>query len=761
MLKFDIDKEFDESYLLADDEHTSYKLYKCIDENSDVYLVKLWEKIFDESVKEIWLQEIRQLIFLKNSPNAEKYLLIIDDAKEYEDCFVTTYKIEIEEIDYENFYKKNTNWNSRGKLKEKELRSRIWRNLKNIAEGLSLLHENGFLHRSINVKSVIINIADEIPNDFKLTGFEWMLELGRFNYNKKFNGVILESSYNNDWLDYLNLAEEIFNIKMIKNADEIFTRKELYFFYKYRDLKKIDDENLLSDLDDILQQLDIQGEDGKEYYLHIILRKEDDLLEKINQLVGGVDHGNIIEFIKNDINNLNKVGVLKALHYKEGSDKYFIQGEKLLYNIEKSKNFMADYTTERMVLIDIYRSIPFYAKHEKEFKEFDVIIEVGREKNKKNDWSRLLSIFKNKNKLDDNVKNFINSILISQAIDISDYYSQIYAVEVVDILENKGKIRIRLNTDIDSEEINVALCKKPVSECFNKFYKDNPDVEWIISNVKPETKSGFYSLNNEENEDFRYRLFASGFNNNYEYTLESKIDSENPEKISEVVSKINQHMFLYPKTLLGNHSSLLRKNKAITTLTKNTNLLNSLIFPKKNTKIYNSKLQYVDGYKELDDSKKEVFEKALNTYPNYIVQGPPGVGKTFLVKTLVEQIFKNEPFSKIVLSAQSHSTVEVLSNEIDKCDFENKLVMIKAFNNSDQESKSIISSTLLENLEPLYASKLWKNSYLENIELKYDMDKFKENKEHYNFYDKILSSENIILTTTNSKTIEKMIDNGC
>ena len=123
MLKFDIDKEFEESYLLADNEHRSYKLYKCIDENSDVYLVKLWEKILDESVKEIWLQEIRQLIFLKNSPNAEDYLLIIDNAKEYEDCFVTTYKIKIEEIDYETFYRENNNWNNRGRLKEKEIRS--------------------------------------------------------------------------------------------------------------------------------------------------------------------------------------------------------------------------------------------------------------------------------------------------------------------------------------------------------------------------------------------------------------------------------------------------------------------------------------------------------------------------------------------------------------------------------------------------------------------------------------------------------------
>lgn len=761
MMKFDIDQEFEELYLLADDEHTSYKLYKCIDEDSDVYLVKLWEKILDQSVKEIWLQEIRQLIFLKNSPNAEKYLLIIDDAKEYEDCFVTTYKIKINEIDYETFYKTNSHWNSKSKLKDKELRFKIWENLKNIAEGLNLLHENGFLHRNINTKSIIVNINDEIPSDFKLTGFEWMLELGRFNYNKKNDGVPLESSYNNDWMDYLRLTEELFNLKKIEKTDEVFTKIELYFFYKHMNSKKIDDRNILNEIDEILQQLDVQEDNSTDYFLHIIYKKEDDFLEEINKLVKGIDHGNIIEFIKNDINKLNKVGIFKAIHYKQGIDKYFIQGEKFLYNIEKSRNIMGFYTTDKMVLIDIYQSIPFYAKYEKEFKEFDIEVGVGREKHKKRDWSKLLSTFKSKNELDENVKNFINSILISQAIDIADYYSQIYSVEVVDVLKNIGKIKIKLNIDLQSEEINRALCKKTISECFNKFYRDNPDEEWIISNVKPESKRDFYSANDEENNDFRYRLFSSGFNKNYEYFLESKIDSENPIKISEVAERINKHMYLYPKSLLGNYFSLLRKNKAITLLVKNTNLLNSLIFPKKNTKTYNSKLQYVNGYKELDDSKKEVFEKALNTYPNYIVQGPPGVGKTFLVKTLVEQIFKNEPYSKIALSAQSHSTVEVLSDEIDKCEFENKLVIIKAFNSTDHEAKLIISNTLSEHLEPIYISKFWKESYTKNIDLRLDMDKFKNNKENYNFYDKILSSANIILTTTNSKTIEKMLDNNC
>ena len=60
--------------------------------------------------------------------------------------------------------------------------------------------------------------------------------------------------------------------------------------------------------------------------------------------------------------------MFKALHYKQGVNKYFIQGEKFLYNIEKSKNFMGVYTTDKMVLIDIYRSIPFMLNTKKSLK---------------------------------------------------------------------------------------------------------------------------------------------------------------------------------------------------------------------------------------------------------------------------------------------------------------------------------------------------------------------------------------------------------
>ncbi|MDP1019612.1 AAA domain-containing protein, partial [Klebsiella pneumoniae] len=70
------------------------------------------------------------------------------------------------------------------------------------------------------------------------------------------------------------------------------------------------------------------------------------------------------------------------------------------------------------------------------------------------------------------------------------------------------------------------------------------------------------------------------------------------------------------------------------------------------------------SFYSLDESKKDAFEKINKTLPIFLVQGPPGVGKTYLITTLVNQIFSNESESRIVLTAQSHSTVQHLYQEV-------------------------------------------------------------------------------------------------
>ncbi|MFD2838832.1 AAA domain-containing protein [Azotobacter vinelandii] len=72
------------------------------------------------------------------------------------------------------------------------------------------------------------------------------------------------------------------------------------------------------------------------------------------------------------------------------------------------------------------------------------------------------------------------------------------------------------------------------------------------------------------------------------------------------------------------------------------------------------------AFEQLDSSKKDVFKRIQNTLPLYLVQGPPGVGKKHLVTALVRQAFESEPSSRLLLTAQSHSTVQHLYKEVKK-----------------------------------------------------------------------------------------------
>ncbi|WP_109429015.1 DEAD/DEAH box helicase [Acinetobacter baumannii] len=103
------------------------------------------------------------------------------------------------------------------------------------------------------------------------------------------------------------------------------------------------------------------------------------------------------------------------------------------------------------------------------------------------------------------------------------------------------------------------------------------------------------------------------------------------------------------------------------------------------------------------------------------------------------------------------SPVEVLYNEIKSSKFNNDLIWLNAFNKNDDED--FFTDTIEKYITPFFDSKLWKNSYSKNTDIISEMDDFKKTKNKYSLYSKIISSANIIFTTTNSRIIEDLIHN--
>ncbi|MDC4710696.1 hypothetical protein OHV67_17020, partial [Acinetobacter baumannii] len=233
---FDIEEKF-EKFLLLDSFSDNYTFYKCKDDNDDFYFIKCWEKIQEKPVKELWLQELRHLIYLRNHPNSDKYLFLINDAHEYENKYVTSYACESNDMPYSFFVDKiNSSWNNLEYLKNIENRINLWKNIYNLAQGLDILHKNKMLHRNISVNSIVVGDNKGKPDFFKLTGFEWILELGTFRFSNESHNK--ESSYKTDWEDFLLLCKKLFNFDIFLK-EEIFSWKEKFLFNLKLEIKNI------------------------------------------------------------------------------------------------------------------------------------------------------------------------------------------------------------------------------------------------------------------------------------------------------------------------------------------------------------------------------------------------------------------------------------------------------------------------------------------------------------------------------------------
>lgn len=129
-------------------------------------------------------------------------------------------------------------------------------------------------------------------------------------------------------------------------------------------------------------------------------------------------------------------------------------------------------------------------------------------------------------------------------------------------------------------------------------------------------------------------------------TIEREKYKRNKEIESEGVirpSKMNRSLSLYR-----------RKKFIIEDIKENHLLLSALLFPKLNT-----------FYTGLEiNQKNSIIEEILNTIPLFLVQGPPGCGKTWTASTVVAKIIERDPFARILISSKDHEPLDHLVESV-------------------------------------------------------------------------------------------------
>ena len=102
--------------------------------------------------------------------------------------------------------------------------------------------------------------------------------------------------------------------------------------------------------------------------------------------------------------------------------------------------------------------------------------------------------------------------------------------------------------------------------------------------------------------------------------------------------------FIAPAGMVGRIVQFKRRLKALTALRQHAELLRMLTNPRLRIDDSQDPLdESNEAFKDLDLSKQNALRDILATVPLFLLQGPPGVGKTYLVGEVVRRRFADEP----------------------------------------------------------------------------------------------------------------------
>ncbi|MGE8005178.1 AAA domain-containing protein [Lysinibacillus sp. NPDC093216] len=568
-----------------------------------------------------------------------------------------------------------------------------------ILEGLDYAHSKGVIHRDLKPSNILINESNQIKIiDF---GISKLKDSIYKDFTVKNYLTPKYASPEQRFLKNLDFRSDIYSIGIV--ITEIFLEKEFEFeeniieYVKQSGLEEhfknlllimIDEEveNRIGTVSELRSKF--QAFNKRETKLYGI-GFADSVVKRLCQF-GYLENESRSEASKLIANDLNKSLIYMDNDNNLRSDQntYKVYGKQYEFKCVVDKR-----TDSTFTIISIY--FPNKSQHNsnKEWAiihegEFEVCVSVTKD----NDFDNIHDLI-SKFEFEYRAKKLKNDQEISEKNSIQRWEKVLRILEE-DLEENKSTLQYR-HFEVDS------LGEKIIIELKNELSEKVFDDEQLLC------MTSVHNINRTKLAG--YCIDADG--NKLVVQLSKDASPDDFAKSGEI--SIDRRMI---------ETALNRQKKALKSIQyrelNNPRISDILLNPEQ--AMYSDLYIDLEYASEMDDSKQKAVEKAMLAKDMFILQGPPGTGKTTFISELVNQIYKENPDSKVLISSQSNVAVDHALNKIK--DMLPNLSMLR-IGRKDKLSLGAEKYMIEEQLSELIES-IRKNSleYIDNLKKQINMD---------------------------------------
>lgn len=651
------------------------------DEQGSHFLIKTWPRSAEEddfSLREIWHHEIRQLNRILGTRGVGDIIAQLEDSHVDEQGYHLVIRSEQRQplgalLKINGMMLRHSNRHSIG------TRHRLWANILRLAKGLDILHLQGLLHRNLSVWSVLT--SDSMEPDFQLTGFEWSMRIVGVDASTK--QLVKDSSshsysFARDWHGLGELMVQLFEINPKRLADTSHANHEvtenlsaaeirlIRWLMQILPIRSLDGKVVISAIEKILLALQatIQSEELV-YHLVIPLVINTSLVDSIreasNYEVEADDEEAQLAFVESDLTNPTILLL--------SEDRIAIRGLLLTYYLDDFKRtrdlIPSDWEVAYVTSAGITRNSSANPVNSRPLLANAIHLTprsktatMLRGRSRGTSWKTLKVQLKPARESNERESNLYKSLALAQMIDYAFAASDVFPVKLTsssDDVDDDGRYRIILETRADEETSRLSKALD---------LKDPPATRLRDMLVGDQLVDDRHT---------HWRLCATPIiGDRGEQSSEWQFLSETVEHTSaprysfsgETLPPIGEDFFLIPSDAVGRDSQLERRIRSLAALSEHRELSRMLVDPR--ARVLNSNESPIkdSAFYDLDESKQEALSKIVETLPFFMLQGPPGVGKTRMVRELVRQRLNSDKTTRLLLSAQSNHAVDHLLHEI-------------------------------------------------------------------------------------------------